>query len=413
MLTRLRAAGLAGVAFLVLASSAQGAEYDADTVIVKFKPGAPIVGDVVGSITANGAKVLRVSGDPATVAATLNRLPGVVYAEPNYILRAQAIPNDARFGELYGLHNTGQSGGAADADIDAPEGWDLSGLGAFPATGGIKVGIVDTGIDRNHEDLAGKTVDCAATTAGIGGIIGGNPTPAESRGCADDNDHGTHVAGTIGAKANNGVGVAGVAFNATFGICKALHGVAGAGSTAGVANCITYLHNKGNKVISMSLGGGASTTLQSAVTNAYKGGAANGSVLIAAAGNDGNSAVNYPAGYAEVVSVGATDNRDAKASFSNANADVEISAPGVNTLSTKRGGGYLSLSGTSMATPHASGVAAVLWQLNPGQTAAGIRSLLSSRVDDLGAAGRDSSFGFGRVNLCKAAGGTCAYTAGG
>jgi subtilisin family serine protease len=92
---------------------------------------------------------------------------------------------------------------------------------------------------------------------------------------------------------------------------------------------------------------------------------------------------------------------------------VEVAAPGVNTLSTKRGGGYLSLSGTSMATPHASGVAAVLWQLNPGQTAAGIRSLLSSRVDDLGAAGRDSSFGFGRVNLCKAAGGSCAYSAGG
>ncbi len=412
MRTRLRAAGLAGVAFLVLASSAQGAAYDADTVIVKFKPGTPVVGDVVGSVTANGAKVLRVAGNPATVAASLNKLPNVLYAEPNYILRAQAIPNDARFGELYGMHNTGQSGGAADSDIDAPEGWDLAGLGAFPGAGGVKVGIVDTGIDRNHEDLAGKTVDCAATTPGLI-IIGGDPNPVESRGCADDNDHGTHVAGTIAGKANNAVGVAGVAFNATFGICKALHGAAGAGSTAAVANCITYLHNKGNKVISMSLGGGASTTLQSAVTNAYKNGAANGSVLVAASGNDGNSAVNYPAGYAEVVSVGATDNRDAKASFSNANADVEVSAPGVNTLSAKRGGGYVAFSGTSMATPHASGVAAVLWQLNPGQTAAGIRSLLTSRVDDLGAAGRDTSFGFGRVNLCKAAGGSCAYTGGG
>ncbi len=412
MRTRLRVAGLAGVAFLVLASSAQGAAYDADTVIVKFKPGTPVVGDVVGSVTANGAKVLRVAGNPATVAASLNKLPDVLYAEPNYILRAQAIPNDARFGELYGMHNTGQSGGAADADIDAPEGWDLAGLGAFPGAGGVKVGIVDTGIDRNHEDLAGKTVDCAATTPGLI-IIGGDPNPVESRGCTDDNDHGTHVAGTIAGKANNVVGVAGVAFNATFGICKALHGAAGSGSTAAVANCITYLHNKGNKVISMSLGGGASTTLQSAVTNAYKNGAANGSVLVAAAGNDGNSTVNYPAGYAEVVSVAATDNRDARASFSNANADVEVSAPGVNTLSAKRGGGYVAFSGTSMATPHASGVAAVLWQLNPGQTAAGIRSLLTSRVDDLGAAGRDTSFGFGRVNLCKAAGGGPAPTPGG
>ena len=412
MLTRLRAAGIAGIAFLVLASGAQAADYDADTVIVKFKPGAPVVGDVVGSISANGAKVLRVSGDPADVAARLNRSANVLYAEPNFTMRTQAIPNDARFGELYGFNNTGQGGGSPDADIDAPEGWDLAGLGAFPGAGGVKVGIVDTGIDSAHEDLSGKTVNCAATTPGLI-IVGGDPNPVESRGCADDNDHGTHVAGTIAAKANNGVGVAGVAFNASLAICKALHTAAGTGSTAAVANCITYLASKGAKVISMSLGGGASTTLQTAVTNAYKNGAANGAVLIAAAGNDGNSTVNYPAGYAEVVSVGATDNRDRKASFSNANADVEVSAPGVNTLSAKRGGGYFTMSGTSMATPHVSGVAAVLWQLNPGQTAAGIRSLLGQRVDDLGAAGRDTSFGFGRVNLCKAAGGSCAYTGGG
>ena len=405
----LRVAVMAGVASLVLASAAQAAEYDANTVIVKFRPGAPVVGDVVGSIKANGAKVLRVAGDPADAAARLNRSAGVLYAEPNYILRTQAIPNDARFAELYGLNNTGQTGGSADADIDAPEGWDLAGLGAFPATGGVKVGIVDTGIDANHEDLSGKTVNCASTGAGILGIIGGDANPSESRGCADDHDHGTHVAGTIAAKANNGVGVAGVAFNANFAICKALHGPAGTGSTAGVANCITYLAGKGAKVISMSLGGGASSTLQSAVSNAYS----RGSVLIAAAGNDGNSTVSYPAGYAEVVSVGATDNRDRKASFSNTNADVEVAAPGVNVLSAKRGGGYVSFSGTSMATPHASGVAAVLWQLNPGQTAAGIRGLLNQRVDDLGAAGRDTSFGFGRVNLCKAAGGSCAYTGGG
>ena len=103
----------------------------------------------------------------------------------------------------------------------------------------------------------------------------------------------------------------------------------------------------------------------------------------------------------------ATDHNDARASFSNANADVEVAAPGVDVLSTIPGGQYATLSGTSMATPHASGVAGVLWQLFPTDTAAGIRSRLDAAVDDLGPAGRDQSFGFGRVNLCKAAGGGC------
>jgi subtilisin family serine protease len=221
------------------------------------------------------------------------------------------------------------------------------------------------------------------------------------------------VAGTIAAKANNGTGVAGVAFNAQLVICKALSGPLGSGTTADVANCINWVHSKGAKVISMSLGGGASTTLQNAAAAAWENGGANGSVLVAAAGNDGDSTVNYPAGYAQVVSVAATDNLDHRASFSNANSDVEVAGPGVNVLSTVRGGGYASFSGTSMATPHASGVTAVLWQLNPGSTAAQIRSKLDAAVDDLGAAGRDTSFGFGRVNLCKAAGGACAYTGGG
>ena len=102
-----------------------------------------------------------------------------------------------------------------------------------------------------------------------------------------------------------------------------------------------------------------------------------------------------------------TDSNDAKASVSNTNADVEVAAPGVDVLSTIPGGQYATLSGTSMATPHASGVTGVLWQLFPTDTASGIRSRLDGAVDDLGPAGRDQSFGFGRVNLCKAAGGGC------
>jgi thermitase len=405
--------GILGVSCLLvlvaaMGGTAQAASYDTDTVIVKLRSGVTSaerlalfrsvgVARTTGRIAVNGASVARVAGDPLEVARRLNRSALVAYAEPNFVLRATAVPNDPLFAELYGFNNTGQTGGRPDADIDAPEGWDAAGLGGFPATGGVKIGIVDTGIDQTHTELSGKTVDCAAS---LGGLL-------TSGGCADDNMHGTHVAGTIAAKANNGTGVAGVAFNSTLSICKALYTAAGTGLTSDVANCITWVHGKGAKVISMSLGGGDSTTLQQAVRGAWENGGATGSVLIAAAGNDGDSTVNYPAGYAEVVSVAATDSGDARASFSNTNPDVEVAAPGVNVLSTIPGGQYAELSGTSMATPHVSGVTGVIWQLFPGSTASSIRSRLDAAVDDLGPAGRDSTFGLGRVNLCKAAGGAC------
>ena len=391
-----------------LAGSAQAARYDANTVIVKLQNGVPTaqraalfssagVTATAGTVHGVGARVVRVTGDPAVVAQRLNRSALVDYAEPNFVLKATATPNDPLYPQLYGLNNTGQTGGRADADIDAPEGWDAAGLGSFPTSGGTTIGIVDTGIDQTHPELSGKVAACAD---GIGGIV----IDGE---CTDDSLHGTHVAGTIAAKANNATGVTGVDFNASLVICKALRGGAGVGLTSDVASCINWAHTHGAKVISMSLGGGDSTTLQQAVRNAWENGGATGSVLVAAAGNDGDSTVSYPAGYAEVVSVAATDDNDAKASFSNTNSDVEVAAPGVDVLSTIPGRQYATLSGTSMATPHASGVAGVLWQLFPSDTASGIRSRLDGAVDDLGTAGRDQSFGFGRVNLCKAAGGGC------
>jgi thermitase len=372
-------------------------------VIVEYAPGASSsaktaagraagLGERVGAIHGLGAQVVQVSGDPKAAAARLNRSRAVLYAEPNVILAATEIPNDPRFGELWGLNNTGQAGGRADADIDAPEGWDEGGIGGFPrGPNGVTVGIVDTGIDQTHPDLAGRTVGCAGVT-----LI--SSTVSTANGCTDDNDHGSHVSGTIAAIANNGIGVAGVAFDARLSHCKALFGPLGQGSTAGVANCITYLSTHGAKIISMSLGGGNSTTLRNAVTAASN----RGTLLIAAAGNDGDATLEYPAAYPEVVSVAANDRTGARASFSNANSDVEVSAPGVAILSTVRGGGYASFSGTSMATPHAAGLAAEIWSHNPTFTAAQVRSRLDSAVDDLGPAGRDTSFGFGRVNLQKA-----------
>jgi thermitase len=345
------------------------------------------LGQRLGVIRGTSAAVFATAGDPAAVAARLERSALVAYAEPNRILRTQATPNDALFGQLYGFQR-----------IEAPAGWDAAGLGSFPSTGGVKVGIVDTGIQASHPDLAGKTANCAQSRGFL--IFAGTIREGS---CADDNGHGTHVAGTISANANNGIGVAGVSFNSPLAICKALGGPLGTGTTADVANCIRWTYDKGAKVISMSLGGGASTALQSAVDYAWKGGAANGAVVIAAAGNDGDATLNYPAAYPNVVSVAATDQSDARASFSNANADVEIAAPGVDITSTWNNGGYDTISGTSMATPHVSGVAAIIRARYPSATAAQIVAKLDGAVDDLGPAGRDPSFGFGRVDLLQAA----------
>jgi thermitase len=387
-----RSALLAIAAVLLVAAPASAAD---GQVIVKFAPGKartsamPSGARLGNTIHALGARVVATTGDPAAAAAALNRRADVEYAEVDRPMQVFATPNDPRFRELYGLNNTGQTGGVADADIDAPEGWDVAGMGAFPQSGGVKVGIVDTGITQTHEDLAGKTVDCGQSVAGR----------VTSGACLDDNGHGTHVAGTITAIANNGRGVTGVAFNSPLSICKALSGPLGQGTTSDVASCITWETDRGAKVISMSLGGGPSTTLQNAVRYA----AAHDVLIVAAAGNDGNATLNYPAAYAEVVSVAATDARDVRASFSNANSDVEIAAPGVNILSTYNDGGYRVLSGTSMATPHVSGVGAVIRTRHPTFTAAQARARLDASVDDKGPAGRDPQYGFGRVNLAKAA----------
>src|SRR3954451_3868518 len=401
-------AALMCAAVLACAASASAATYgyDAHTVIVQFKPGTTAAqkasalrgATIVSTINGLGADVARVSVDPALAAAALNRLAVVQYAEVNKILRANAVPNDPRFGELYGLDSTGQTGGTPDADIDAPEGWDAAGLGTFPATGGVKVGIVDTGIRATHEDLVGKVANCAQSISTIPLLSGS----LKEGSCADDNGHGTHTSGTITANANNGKGVTGVAFDSPLAVCKALGGPLGSGSTSDVANCITYVADKGAKVLSMSLGGGASTTLQNAVKYA----AGKDVLIIAAAGNDGDATLNYPAAYTEVVSVAATDNTDTRASFSNANADVEIAAPGVDVLSSYNSAdnAYKLLSGTSMATPHVAGVAALIRTKNPTMTAAQARTKLDASVDDKGAPGRDPQYGFGRVNLVKAMG---------
>jgi thermitase len=383
------------VAVGAVAPSASAAEYVPGQVIVKFEDGTSVARqsavlaragavDTLGTLRGIGAEVVRVTGDERDAAAALRASSAVEYAETDKILTAASTPDDPLFGDQWALET-----------IDAATGWDGAGLGGFPATGGVKVGVIDTGIDRSHPEFAGRISNCVESTSLLlmnGGI---------KAGCDDENGHGTQVAGILAATTGNGVGVAGIAFNSPIGVCRALEDGLARGATSNVVNCLDWLYSKGAKVISMSFGGPSSTALYDAIKRAWNYG--NGAVLVAAAGNDGGSGVLYPAGYSQVVSVAATDQLDAWAG-SNRNADVEVAAPGVDILSTALDGGYTSGSGTSTATPIAAGVAAVLRQKYPSATAAQVRTTLDSATVDLGAPGRDSTFGFGRVSLCRATG---------
>lgn len=389
-----------------VSGSPQG-NYDEDTLLVAFDPGivaaqrrnvhASQQAQVENRMEWLNLDVVRLPEhvDPITAAARYERNPNVAYAHPNWEVHLLSAPNDLLWNDLWGMHNTGQSirasfvRGVADADIDAPEGWDTAfGAGSFPSSGGVRVGILDSGIDLAHADLLNKTKACANAQVAIGLI---------APGCEDDAAHGTHVAGTIAAIANNSIGVAGAAPNAELAVMKVLN-AAGVGFYGDVIAGIHWLHTTGGaRIISMSIGGPQDKALDAELAEASQAGV----LLIGAAGNDGDSTANYPAFHPAVVSVAATDAANKRASFSNCNSDVEIAAPGVDIWSTAPGNVYAPLSGTSMATPHVSGVAAMaMWK--KGLTAAQTRSLLTSTAVDLGPVGRDTCFGYGLVNLANA-----------
>jgi subtilisin family serine protease len=224
----------------------------------------------------------------------------------------------------------------------------------------------------------------------------------------DDNGHGTHVGGIIGAEANNGNGGVGVSFGAHLMPLKALD-CTGSGPYSDIISAIYYAADNGAGVINMSLGGpSSSSALQDAVSYAHGKGVA----IFAAAGNDGNTTIDYPAGCGNVMGVGATTNQDLKADFSNYNSSVDISAPGWYVYSTMptypvalNGWGYAQdydyLSGTSMAAPMASGLAALVRSAKPGYTPGQVEQVMEDFADDLGAAGRDDYFGYGRINAFR------------
>ncbi|CAA9450783.1 MAG: Serine protease, subtilase family [uncultured Rubrobacteraceae bacterium] len=315
----------------------------------------------------------------------------IEYAEPDFIVKPSQTTsaNDPDYPKLYGLNNTGQTSGTADADIDAPEAW-------YTTSGNANtvVAVIDEGVDINHGDLKDNVWTNPGETAG-------NKIDDDKNGYVDDvngydfynNDatvydsgdgdkHGTHVVGTIAAQGNNSLGVVGVNWKAKVMPLKFLGPNGGYISDA--VEALNYAVAKGAKISNNSWGGGGySQTMLDAINKAD----ASGHLFVAAAGNDGrdnDSTPSYPASYdsANIISVAATDSKDSLASFSNyGSTSVDVAAPGASILSTLPDNTYGSYNGTSMATPHVSGVAALLKGMNSSADDATLKEQILKSVD--------------------------------
>ncbi len=325
----------------------------------------------------------------------LKGMPGVKYAELNAFRYLNATPNDPSFTSLWGLNNTGQTGGAFDADIDAPEAWN-----SFTGDPNMVVADIDTGLDMTHEDIAANVYTNPGEIAGNGIDDDGNGYVDDVHGwdfAHNDNDpsdsdnlcggHGTHTAGTIGAVGNNGVGVTGVNWHVQImplKVFKVFYGLFCSASTSDIISAVNYAASMGVRVSNNSYG---STSATQAEMDAIQ---ASNSVFVAAAGNDGNNtdfAPQYPSAYdlPNIISVAATDHNDALAFFSNFGINsVDLGAPGVSILSTTPNNTYSFFDGTSMATPHVTGAATLLIAKDPTLTVNEVKWRILAGVDPVG-----------------------------
>ena len=345
---------------------------------------------------------LKKGVDIERAAKILSRHPAVKYAEPNYILRALGTPDDPRYPEMWGLNNTGQNGGTPDADVDAPEAWDIT-----TGDDSVIIGVIDTGVDYNHEDLVGNIWVNPGEIAGNGIDDDGNGVIDDIHGFSayndngdpmDGNGHGTHVSGTIGAEGNNGIGVVGVNWDVSIIGCQFLS-AGGTGSTADAIECLDYFTDlKVNRGIDVratnnSWGGG---DFSQALKDSIEAGGDAGILFVAAAGNcrsgaparDIDQDPSYPASYDSdaILAVSMTTRDDTLDSCSHwGPTSVDMGAPGASILSTTPGNSYSVYSGTSMASPHVAGAAALVWSVNPGLTIAEMKQLLMDSGDPLAA----------------------------
>lgn len=349
----------------------------------------------------SGAEVVRLTqarsdADLLRVAKILAATPGVRSVEANTILRIVRAPNDPEFPRLYGLHNEGAAEGKVDADIDATEAWDIT-----TGSRDVLVGVIDTGVDYTHPDLQSNYwaspgesgVDAQGADKRTNGIDDDNNGFVDDwRGWdfvnndndpMDDHGHGTHVSGTIGAAGDDGQGVVGVNWAVSIVGIKFLSG-SGSGTLEDAVKAIEYGTTLGVRLTSNSWGGGGySDTMADAIRLANQ----RGILFIAAAGNDAadnDESPHFPSSYTHdnVIAVAATDRLDKLADFSCwGKLSVDLSAPGVDILSTVLHGNHEEYSGTSMATPHVSGVVALIMARYPEASLADVRNRVLYSVD--------------------------------
>ena len=386
--TKLTTIKFSSLAFCVAMSS----QISAQEYIIKYKSGATTT--MAGFASAAGAKGATDQGFSEQGAATILR--NALVSEARHVPEFNFSVAKLNLEQISELNN---SGAVEYIEVDAkrylyaesvPYGITMvqAPLVSDAYTSNIKACIIDTGYTLGHLDLPSSGV--------TGYAFSGHGSWS-----SDGNGHGTHVAGTIAAIGRNNIGVVGVNPSAKLGlhIVKIFNNSGNWTTASNLVTAIQSCKNAGAKVVNMSLGGSSSTaTAQNALASFYQG----GMLLVAAAGNAGNSSLSYPASYSSVMSVAAVDSSRNRASYSQYNSQVEIAAPGSSVYSTYKNNSYSTLSGTSMATPHVTGVAALVWSQFPSCTPARIRTALTATAQDRGTAGRDVYYGFGIVRAQNA-----------
>jgi subtilisin family serine protease len=374
--------------------------------IARMHPPAPVSSMAMTEATAM-ASTFRVRFDKGTsvehAVKALAQVQGVQYAEANRYRETYVVPNDPSFASQWGL-----------TKINCPPAWDRT-TGA-PA---IVVAVIDTGVDLDHPELASllvagsDMVDLGATPTAPPGFRFEGDFQGRDNVPQDEVGHGTHVAGTIACMSNNAAGVAGVTWNCRVMPVRVLArivnisnpaDVRGTGSAADIAAGIRWAVDNGARVLNLSLGGTGDTQVE---RDAIAYAVAHGVVVCAAMGNAGvTGATSFPAAYPDVVAVGAIDQADHRASFSQVGPHIDIAGPGVGILSTVWDNGFTTMSGTSMATPHVAGVAALVLSINPGLTGPQVADTLRQTARPLRDSPSDpvpnNNYGFGCVDALAA-----------